>query len=204
MFLGVCVCLIQQSVAAYSNDVIRFDITAMPVIQALDQYSAVTGREVFYDGALASGRRSNSVQGVLAPDVALRALLAGTGLTAKPTGENSFTLKSGPPQRVNTTAFQSYFADVQTKVSHALCARVETRPADHDRLVRIWVAPSGAIEQAQLVNLADAQVMSRDLGEVALRGLSVGAPPADMPQPVVIAILAGAPSACAEFVTGVR
>jgi secretin/TonB-like protein len=204
LLLGVYICLIEQSGAAHPNEMVRFDIAAQPIIQALDRYSAVTGREVFYDGALATGRRSNSVRGMFAPDVALRELLAGTGLTAKATGDNSFTLKSAAPARVASTAFQSYFADVQTKVSHALCARAETRPADHDRLVRIWVAASGAVEQAQLVDLSDAQVTAPSMGEAALRGLPVGAPPAGMPQPVVMAILAGTPSACSEFVTGVR
>lgn len=204
LLLGVYICLIQQSVAARPNEMVRFDIAAQPIIQALDQYSAVTGREVFYDGALATGRRSNSVRGMFAPDVALRELLVGTGLAAKATGDNSFTLKSAAPARVGSTAFQSYFADVQTKVSHALCARAETRPADHDRLVRIWVAANGAVEQAQLVDLSDAQATAPGMGEAALRGLPVGAPPAGMPQPVVMAILAGASSACSESVTGVR
>jgi hypothetical protein len=48
---------------------------------ALDAYAAATGLQVLYDGALAAGRRSNAVSGVLMPDVALRVLLEETGLS---------------------------------------------------------------------------------------------------------------------------
>lgn len=201
---GVCACLLQQSVAAYSDDGVRFAIASQPIIQALDQYSAVTGREVFYDGALAAGRRSNAVLGVLAPDAALRELLVGTGLTAKPTGKTSFTLKVAAQTRAGSVALQSYFAEVQTKIASALCARAETRPADQDRLVRIWVTTNGIVERAQLVSLCDKQAPTREISQAFLRGLAVGPPPADMPQPVVMAILAGAPSACREGAVDVR
>ncbi len=201
---GVCACLLQQGVAAYPSEILRFEIASQPIIGALDQYSAVTGREIFYDGALAAGRRSNRVQGALAPDAALRELLVGTGLSARATGDTSFTLKAATPARVGNAAFQSYFAGIQATVAHALCAHAETRPASQDRLVRLWVAPNGAVERAQLVNLSDERAAARDVGETHLRGLPVGPPPAGMPQPVVMAILAGVPSACREVATGVR
>ncbi len=200
---AVCACLFQQSVAAYPDDAVRFDMASQPITRALDQYSALTGREVFYDGALAAGRRSNPVRGELAPDAALRELLVGTGLTARATGAASFTLKVAPT-RASTAAFQSYFATIQMKVSHALCTRAETRPADHDRLVRLWVATSGVIERAQLVNLSDEAAPASEVDPALLRGLPVGPPPPDMPQPVVMAILAGAPSACREVATHAR
>lgn len=179
-------------------------MAAQSVSKALDEYSSVTGRDVFYDGALAAGRRSSPVRGALTSDEALRELLVGTGLIAKSTGHNSFTLKLDAPDHVSRVAFQSYFAVVQTKVAHALCARAETRPADQDRLVKLWVGTGGLVERAQLVDLAQTPASTREIGDIALRGLAIGVPPADMPQPVVMAILAGAPSACREVVTNVR
>jgi hypothetical protein len=202
--LGVCACLLQQSLVAYPSDVVRFEIASQPIIEALDQYSAVTGREIFYDGALAAGRRSNPVQGLLAPDAALRELLVGTGLIAKATGKTSFTLKVAALTRIPGLAVESYFAQVRITVSRALCAHAETRPSDQDRLVRIWVAPGGSVERAQLVSLSDKQAPARDVDQTHLLGLPVGPPPAGMPQPLVMAILAGAPSACSEVATRVH
>jgi hypothetical protein len=202
---GVCACLVQQSVAAETNHKVRFEIEAQPIIQALDQYSAVTGRDIFYDGALARGRRSSPLNGVFAPDLALNELLIGTGLTAKATGKNSFTLKTAALVRAGSLAFQSYFAHIQTKVAHAFCSRAETQSAGYDRLIRIWVASNGSVERAQLVNLSEeAQSKAGDIGEITLRGLPVGVPPEGMPQPVVMAILAGAPLACSEATPSVR
>ncbi|MCC8962940.1 hypothetical protein H8A95_11655 [Bradyrhizobium sp. Pear76] len=173
---------------------------------ALDAYSAATGLEVFYDGALVAGQHSRAVHGVLAPNVALRELLAGTGLIARSTGTRSFTLVSAASIRVAGAIGQSYFARLQKEVSRVLCSHAETRPRDVDLLLKVWIATSGLIERAQLFDISTSAPGSVDVAG-ALRGLSLGAPPADMPQPVTIAILAqapGEPARCGRAVTGPR
>jgi hypothetical protein len=184
----------------------RFEIPAQPIPDALDAYSAITGFDVFYDGALAAGRRSNPVEGVLSPDIALRQLLAGTGLAARATAKGSFTLGPAETSRVGKTSYQSYFATLQSKVAQALCGRAETRPGDRDVVIRIWIAAAGTVQQARTVEMPDVAAKEEPLA-TALRGLPIGAPPAGMPQPVTMAILArnaNAPSGCADAVTGVR
>jgi len=206
LLLGVGFSLLGHHVVADPAELVRFEIPAQPITNALDAYSAVTGLEVFYDGALATGRRSNSVRGVLAPDVALRELLAGTGLAARATRKGSFTLVSAAPARVAKTAFQSYFAAIQAKVAQTLCARAETRPGDVDVVLRIWIASSGTVQQARTVDVSDVGAKDETLA-AALRGLPIGEPPTGMPQPVTMAILgrdAGTPSGCADPAVGSR
>ena len=208
VFAGIGAALLAAGSDASAKDPVRFEIPSQPIATAIDAYSAATGLEVFYDGALATGRRSNMVRGIFAPEGALRELLAGTGLTARATGSRSFTLalSSPTPRRVSSAADQSYFAAIQMKVSEALCAHSETRPGDADLLVRLWIASSGTIARAELNDAPDAPAREEAFA-AALRGLPVGVPPADMPQPVMMAILArnpGEPTGCASSLTGSR
>lgn len=166
---------------------INFDIPAQPIASALEAYSSATRLELFYDGALATGRSSQAVNGRLTPDAALLALLAGTGLVARVTGRTSLSLVQSVPSRGPNAADQSYFAVVQKRLAPVLCERAETRPGASDRLLRIWITASGTVARAQLVDLVDSASVT---DAAALHGLMLGAPPADMPQPVTLAILA--------------
>lgn len=181
---------------------ILFNIPAQPIESALDVYSAVTGREIFYDGVLASGRRSSPVRGEFVPEQALRDLLIGSGLVARATGQTSFML--APASRASSAAYQPYFAMLQTKVSRALCGSAETRPGDIDLLLRIWVAPTGVIQRVQLQDAPDDRA-GENVFAAALRGVPVGVPPSGMPQPITMAILArevGVSMACSDTRTG--
>jgi hypothetical protein len=64
-----------------------FDVPTQPLASALDAFSKVTGREIFYDGSIGRGRRSTAVEGSFMPDEALSLLLSGTNLVALPNGE---------------------------------------------------------------------------------------------------------------------
>ncbi|MFH0301309.1 STN domain-containing protein [Bradyrhizobium sp. 31Argb] len=176
----------------------RFDIPAQSLATALDAYGAATGLEVFYDGVLAAGQYARPVHGLFTPEAALRRLLIGSGLEARATGQGSFTLVAPARLRAADPAVRSYFGLLQSEVSRALCGRAETRPRDVDLLLRIWIAASGTIDRAQLFDMATGAPDVADVGGV-LRGLSLGTPPADMPQPVAVAILArdrGRPTGC--------
>ncbi len=206
VFGGLSLFCLADSANAAQDELVRFEIAAQPLAGALDAYSATTGLEVFYDGALVAGQRSHAIHGVLEPKAALRELLAGSGLTARSTGTRSFTLVSSASVRVADALDQSYFATLQKEVSRALCGRAETRPRDVDLLLRVWIAASGLIERAQLFDISSSAPAGLDIAG-SLRGLSLGAPPADMPQPVTIAILARAPggaAGCGRTATGPR
>jgi hypothetical protein len=51
------------------------------LVSALESYDSASAWQVIYDADLATGRRPAGVKGAFAPDIALRMLFAGTGLT---------------------------------------------------------------------------------------------------------------------------
>lgn len=67
------------SVAAQAQD-LTFDIGAGDLKAALEAYAKQTGQQLVYQPADVKGRTSPGVHGSMAPDKALEALLAGTGL----------------------------------------------------------------------------------------------------------------------------
>ena len=67
------------SVAAHAQD-LTFDIGAGDLKAALEAYAKQTGQQLVYQPADVKGRTSPGVHGSMAPDKALEALLAGTGL----------------------------------------------------------------------------------------------------------------------------
>jgi TonB-dependent siderophore receptor len=72
---------------------VAFDIPAQPLIPALVAFSDVTGLQLFFDSALARDLASPGVSGSMAPEAALRRLLAGTGMTYRFTNANTVTLE---------------------------------------------------------------------------------------------------------------
>lgn len=204
LVLGFGLTLPSHGAVSEIRGLIPFAIAAQPLAAALDSYSAISGLELYYDGELAAGRRSSAVEGRLAPDVALRDLLAGTGLVASATGPNSFTIKRGPATRPADAHHQSYFAAIQTRVSQVLCARPETRPGEVDLLLQLWIASTGTVQRAQLLDAPNVGAREHAFA-AALHGVSIGAaPPAELPQPITMAILAranGAPTGCAGTAT---
>jgi hypothetical protein len=191
--------LIGNAALSQTKTPIPFAIPAQPLAAALDAYSAASGMELFYDGELALGRRSGAVDGLMAPDAALRDLLAGSGLVARVTGPDSVTIVRASPTRVADVVHQSYFAAIQTRVSQALCGRAATRPGDADLLIRLWISSSGTVQRALLLDAPD-DVARENAIAASLNGLSIGVrAPEGIPQPVTMAILArtqGEPTGC--------
>ncbi len=79
-----------------------FDIPPQSLASALVTYSGVTGMAVLVDGELARGRRSARLQGRFTASDALTRLLGGTGLMARYTSQEAFTLL--PAQAVRNAA----------------------------------------------------------------------------------------------------
>ena len=203
LVLAFGVMLPGHDAAAQTRSSVQFAIAAQPLAAALDTYSITTGLELYYDGDLAVGRRSSAVEGRRAPEIALQELLAGSGLVARATGPNSFTIKPAPASHFANTTYQSYFAAIQARVSQVLCSRAETRPGNVDLLLQLWVASTGTIQRAQLLDTTTGD--TREKAFAALRGVSIGAaPPAELPQPITMAILArtsGGPAGCSGAAT---
>jgi TonB family protein len=174
-----------------------FDIPAQPLVSALDAYGSLTGRELFYDGALVQGRRSAAVTGALTPDVALRILLRGTDFAWRATGPHSFTI--APARRAASLApppvaphpageYQPFFAALQHDLKQAFCRSPETWPAGYQLLIRFWIAPSGVVLRSELLGSTGSRERDRAFAAV-LQRLRLAAPlPADMPQPVTMIV----------------
>jgi TonB family protein len=188
---------VEQGSASRQASGLSFDIPVQPLVSALDAYATVTGREVFYDGALVLGRQSTKVNGVLPPDVALRVLLQGTDFVPHATGSHSFTITPMPQPAVAPTrlvisggdgGYEPYFTTLQADLRQALCRSSETQPGRYQLVIRLWLTPSGAVERAEL--LSSTGNRTRD-GAFAAALQSVRAstpPPAGLPQPVTMVV----------------
>src|SRR5690606_22538784 len=71
----------------------RFDVAPQPLPGALVAFSETTGIQFFFDSALARGLSSPGASGEMAPEEALRRLLAGTGLGYRFTNPTTVTLE---------------------------------------------------------------------------------------------------------------
>ncbi|PPQ31737.1 hypothetical protein CCR94_08090 [Rhodoblastus sphagnicola] len=176
----------------------ELDIPAQPLADALVSYGASTGLQVFYDGALAIGRRSMAVKGAYQPMPGLRALLRGTGyLPVATANSDTITILRAPPAaeaHAHLRNFDRYFALLQSRLSEALCDADLATPQRDQAIVSLWLDRLGAVARVQLVNAAGDEHLA-----TAIQGLQIGAPPADLPQPVTMVIFApspGEPAGC--------
>lgn len=83
---------------------VTFDIAAQPLTSALHAFAETTGLQVSYPAELADGVSSPGVAGRYEPEAALRALLAGTGLTYRFTDAHTVTLVEGQSGSMMTPA----------------------------------------------------------------------------------------------------
>ncbi len=184
-----------------------FDIPAQPLADALNAYGAATGLEVFLKASLAAGYRSTAVKGRLSPEDALTLLLSGTGYISKVTGPNIISIVSVPAgpalpsvlPATNPRQYDLYFPLLQARLSQALCSSDAATPEGNQIVLMFWMTGLGTITHVEIITGSGDP--ARDRAIVAgMEGLSVGQPPpADMPQPLTMAIYppqAGEASGC--------
>lgn len=92
--LGAAPALGQQASGASAAR--AFAISSQPLVDAMREFSRVTGIQVAYTASVGSGVVSPGVSGSFAPAEALSRLLTGTGLTFRFTGPNAVTLEPAP------------------------------------------------------------------------------------------------------------
>ncbi|WP_454619530.1 STN domain-containing protein [Bradyrhizobium cenepequi] len=181
----------QADAQAFPESPISFDIPAQQLTSALDAYSLTAGLQVLYDSKLGTMRRSTALRGVLPPDLALRILLEGTGLTAVYSG-NSFAVvqfdsdrRTSGPEDVRYT---SYFALIQGSIERAFCRHPETMPGRYRLALQFGIGMSGEVLRPRL--LATTGVPRRDaMIADLLNGLTIEQPPpSTMPQPVTMIV----------------
>ena len=192
--------------AGGQDDRINFDIPALPLTQAMDHFADLSGRSAVFPANLLAGRRSTPVQGMYAPEAALRLMLVGTGLsveTIRSGGITALMLREAPaapapvaPVEVDASALGGYEAVLQARVWIALC---ESGVIDGDRrsLLRFSVDPGGFLQHPRLLGSDGGRPEDRRLLEALRRVRLDTAPPPSLQQPVTLLILpeqAGGPS----------
>jgi hypothetical protein len=152
----------------------RFDIDAQPLATALRAFSEAAGVAVLFDDALVAGRQSPGVHGDVAPRDALRILLVGTGLNARFSSMNAFTVTSSneslpddavapmePAPVADGLALDARAAAVvQGAIERALCAHDSTRPGSFRLAMQLWIDSAGSV--ADVAALAPSDDASRD------------------------------------------
>src|ERR1700722_4325317 len=136
---------------------LQFDIPAQPLASSLKTYSAVTNLELYYESSLMDAHRSPSLHGSFSPDVALRRLLEGTGFSVASFDPGTITILPPRPQakgqeleaiKSKAAEFPPYFALIQAGLRAAFCRTPVIQTDLAELIVRLWIAPSGAVARA--------------------------------------------------------
>jgi hypothetical protein len=177
------------------------DIPAQPLAVALEKYGAATGLALFYDAALAVDRRSAPIRGLLAPMLGLELLLRGTGYVPRRTGPDSVSIVPlRRPSVASDAALGSYapfFASLQSRIEWTLCGNDLAEARAGPIIFRIWVPSSGVIARAEVVR-SGAGLAPNSAAAARLLGVAAGIPPAELPQPLTIAVFPALPGDAAR------
>lgn len=205
LLVAAAVMTLTVATALYAkDDQLSFDIPAQSLASALDAYVTTTNIETFYDSELVRTRRSTGLKGILAPDVALRVLLEGTGLTEVSTGKAFAVVAAARPTQyggVRLSEFGSYYNALQVGVARAFCRHAETIPGDYRAVIRFSVGLSGELQGLNLLN-STGDLRRDSIIADELRGVSFDAPPARLPQPVTMVVTPRAPGATGDCDAG--
>ncbi len=183
--------------ATRANPIVEtyFDIPSNPLGEALSAFSAATGLQLFYETDLVAGRSSSSVRGSYKAEQALKLLLGDSGVTAKSFDAGTLTLfpKSGDQgddlsaPKALAARFLPYFASLQRALRLALCRSPKIHIDSAEVRVRLWIAASGAVANAEVLSSSEHQQSYLQ----ALRAMSIEEPPPQgMPQPVTLLLMA--------------
>ncbi len=183
--------------SAASSALLRFDLPAQPLDKALEQYGAISGRPVIFDGTMVANRTSSAVQGVYTAEAALRQLLDGTGLTADYADAeqtDAFVLKAVAAAQAPAAAdaasnarqarHSAYDGLIQARLWDAFCNIPSIVPGDYRAVVQFDIDPTGRLTHVRL--LRGSGERERDVAlQRALEQIQLDeAPPADLEQPV--------------------
>lgn len=187
--------------AVPDNAIMRFDLPAQPLEISLSVFGRITGHSVLVASSFTAGREAASVHGDLTPREALQQMLAGTGLVARYTGVDAFTLvpvqrAEGEPAGGNAPkavgvateaarAQAGFAAVLQASITRVLCIAQPDAFGRYRLGIQLWIDPAGDVSDARV--LQGSGLAPRDAAVLAtLRALTLNAPPPGMAQPVTI------------------
>jgi TonB C terminal len=188
----------QHDAKVGSPSVVTFDLPAQPLATALETYGATSGFQVVYEGSLARGRRSAEVKGTFTPEIALRMLLNGTGLSPRYMADDGFVLVPDPAVKsaqqnltVNTAPLSvvtQYYGRIQAVLRQTFCADRRARSGGYRVAVGLWIGSGGAVTRSALLDTTGDPDLDKTLDR-AIGEMNVGEPPpAGFAQPVVMVI----------------
>ncbi len=183
-------------VFASSSQTFDFNIPALPLVDALDQYAAISHRPAIFRSTLVAGRVSSPVHGRYLPQTALGILLSGSGLGAEDIDaehNDTFFLKPlGSPGQFSSAGAgipaPQYEGQVQARIWAALCHNPQTKPGSYRSLISFYIDPAGRISQASLITTSGNKLRDATL-LATLQTVRVGRPLPQMAQPVTLLIL---------------
>lgn len=206
--LALAVVLAAAGPALAREAAAAYDMPAQPLSEALELLSRKAGFHVNYDERLARGRQAGAVSGAETPHEALDQLLAGTGLAARFTRRDAFTIvprteNERPDLRLDDLVITAPVIGEAKGVDYAwygglllqecfrkLRGQGALKGRRYELQIYVWLDPDGAVSRLETVGMAD-QDETRRLIEEALVGLRLRAlPPQAMPQPVRLSISA--------------
>jgi hypothetical protein len=224
--MAICAAAIASDIAgaqagAAARSPVAFDIPPQPLSSALEAYSETSGVQVLYDSRLASGRRSPGVEGVVAPELALKTLLSGTDLVIRYTAANDVVLLPASEDSVASSGvtapidapvlaldtlhvdgstklgdapdYRAYAGIVQADIQAFLRRREDTRSGSYNIGLKLWLDPSGAVLRSEVFRSTGNEHRDAAIAR-ALRDVTISKPPPQqMPQPVSVMIVARAP-----------
>lgn len=170
-------------------NLIAFDLPAQSLASALERYSVVSGLQVVYDGTLTSGRSSAPVKGNFSPEVALRMLLDGTGLSPRYMAADGFVLVLVRTEtRVPEAIAAQYYGLIQSRLEGALCTDNRTRSGGYRVALGIWIGSTGTITRSVLLGSTGDTELDATIDRM-VRELTIGAPPpSGFGQPVTLLV----------------
>lgn len=176
-----------------------FDISAQPLVRALNRFADVSGRSALFPGTLVADRHSSSVHGRYTAKAALQRLLEGSGLEVEEISSGklaALVLKPIPAQtpveavaRTDVDSLGGYENLIQARVWDAICANRSTAIDSYRSLLRFSVDAAGRVQQPRLLSSSGDGQRDATLLD-ALKSVHLDrAPPSGMRQPVTLLIV---------------
>jgi hypothetical protein len=193
---------------AQEGQVGAYDLSSMPLGLALERLGQRSGLHVNYDEWLAEGIASRPVVNAASPRDALHQMLEGTGLTARFTGPDAFTivrrstearpdlrlddlLASAPAiGRPSASDYSWYGGLLLEECFRRIRTQASLKGAKYDIQLYVWLDSSGAVVRMQSVGPLEQSHIRRQIEDL-LGGLRLASlPPQAMPQPIRLRIAA--------------
>lgn len=185
-------------VYAQSEKIVNFNITAPDLASALNQFAQQSDRQIVFGNDVGAGRRVPPLQGPFEPRKALDALLSGSGLSYRITGDDTIVVFAGAARTAANDAIpqsgtvaarptgpRHVIVPPQPPVTNSIDEIVVTATRREETLSRVPVSVSAfsqdALQEANIKSINDLQrsipglVFTPGANTVAIRGISSGA-----------------------------